>query len=190
MRPHQHWAFVLFLTALFGFDPVLGDKHDDEKRLKDTIMRDYKKDALPDNTALTGLGFVNVSIYITPLYIDIVSIFSTLSLIFLSFGILTLLLTVNSRYTFHWSLMQVVFSSGWRRRGYESTLLVLFGEISKPSDVWTLEAKIWLLNVIVFCLFAREWDSLKNCIVTSNFFLFRTDFEPHLTSILVDFNKF
>ena len=75
MRPCDHWAFVLFLAVLFGFDPVLGDKHDDEKRLKDTIMREYKKDALPDNTALTGLGFVNVSIYITPLYIDVVSIF-------------------------------------------------------------------------------------------------------------------
>ena len=75
MRPCHHWAFVFFLAVLFGFDPVLGDKHDDEKRLKDTIMREYKKDALPDNTALTGLGFVNVSIYITPLYIDVVSIF-------------------------------------------------------------------------------------------------------------------
>ena len=52
---------------------VCGDKHDDEKRLIDTVMRDYNKDAFPDNTVLTGLGFVNVSIHVTPLYLNIVS---------------------------------------------------------------------------------------------------------------------
>ena len=65
------WTWVLILICLSGL--VSGDKHDNEKRLIDTVMRDYNKDAFPDNTVLTGLGFVNVSIHVTPLYLNIVS---------------------------------------------------------------------------------------------------------------------
>ena len=69
-RPFGSWTWVLVLTCLVGV--ARGDRHDDEKRLLETLLRDYKKDAFPDNTALTGLGYVNVSIYITPLYLNIV----------------------------------------------------------------------------------------------------------------------
>ena len=66
-----YWRLATILIC--GLNLVVGNKHDDEKRLHDTILRDYKKDTLPDNTATTGLGYVNVSIYVTPLYLDVVS---------------------------------------------------------------------------------------------------------------------